>query len=316
MKTALVTGAAGFIGSHLVERLLDSGNRVVAIDSLSWGKERLSHVLHCKDFLLKHGDIRDQVLVEEAFSQGPFDAVYHLAALHYIPYCESHKSETLSVNVVGTQVLLDAIHATPPRCVVFVSTADVYSPATSPHYETDPLEPFTTYGLSKLFGEQLVVSASKCLKDTALVIARLFNAFGPRETNPHVIPRIVEQLKEGSSVSLGSTWTKRDYVYVRDIVEALQLLGQRSQVGHPEFFNVGTGIPSSVEDIVHTLERILSRQIPIQVRQDLIRRNDRPHLQASTEKLRNALHWVPRYTLYDGLKELCVSEKLLSGSPV
>src|SRR5438445_1592278 len=158
-RTALVTGAAGFIGSHLVERLVEDGYRVVVVDRLLSGEQRIQHLLRGEAVVLERGDIRDEALMARVALLGPFDTVYHLAALHYIPYCAAHPVETLSVNVLGTVVLLEALKAAPPDQLVFASTGDVYAPKSEPHRETDPLGPLSIYGLSKVFGERLIAAA-------------------------------------------------------------------------------------------------------------------------------------------------------------
>jgi UDP-glucose 4-epimerase len=311
VRTALVTGAAGFIGSHLAERLVESNYRVVAVDRLLWGEQRIEHLLQGHRVLLKRGDIRDEALMAGVASLGPFDTVYHLAALHYIPYCSAHPVETLSVNVLGTLVLLEALKAAPPGQVVFASSGDVYAPKNAPHHEADQLEPLSIYGISKVFGENLIAAAASQMPATRFVVARLFNAYGPRETNPHVIPSIIAQLKHGNHVRLGNTWPRRDYVHVRDIAEALVALGTCGENGGPQYFNVGTGVACSVQDVIEALQRILQLQVVVEVGDELVRPVERPHLQASVAKLKEATGWQPRNDLGAGLRELCIQEGLL-----
>ncbi len=308
---ALVTGAAGFIGSHLTERLAERDYSVLAVDRLLWGDERIQHLLQDQSVVLERGDIRDEALMRRIASLGPFDTVFHLAALHYIPYCTAHAVETLGVNVLGTQTLLEALKPSPPRRFVFVSTGDVYAPKEVPHDETDPLEPFSIYGISKLFGERLIAAAATLSPETSFVVARLFNAYGSRETNPHVIPDIIAQLKRGSQIRLGNTWPRRDYVDVRDIAEALVVLGTFSGNGPFECFNVGSGVASSVEDVIKALEEILKVKVGVQADSERSRRVERGHLQANISKLQTATGWRPRYGLRDGLRELCIYENLL-----
>jgi len=308
---ALVTGGAGFIGSHLTERLAEIGCSVTVVDCLLWGEGRIQHLIWDKGVVLERGDIRDQELMARIASLGPFDAVYHLAALHYIPYCSDHPVETLSVNVLGTQTLLEAIKSNCPRRFVFASTGDVYAPKEAPHDETDALEPYSIYGLSKLFGERLIAEAARQIPETTFAVARLFNAYGTRESNPHVMPDIVAQLKRGNQVHLGNTWPRRDYVEVRDIAEALLILGSLSVGGKFECFNVGTGAASSVDEVIKALEGILKLDIQVTVDSQRVRSVERAHLQASIAKLQSATGWRPRYDLREGLRELCLNEDLL-----
>jgi len=308
---ALVTGGAGFIGSHLTERLTRNGYSVMVVDRLLWGDERIQQLVGDKKVVLERGDIRDEVLMARIVSHGPFDAVYHLAALHYIPYCSDHPVETLSVNVVGTQTLLEAIKSNRPRRFVFASTGDVYAPKDAPHDETDALEPYSIYGLSKLFGERLIAAAARQVPETTFIVARLFNAFGAGESNPHVIPDILAQLKRGSHIRLGNTWPRRDYVEVRDIAEALLLLGSLVGGGRATCFNIGTGVASSVDDVVTMLGEVLGAHIQVTSDGHRTRPVERSHLQANFARLHSATGWRPRYDLKQGLHDLCIHEELL-----
>jgi UDP-glucose 4-epimerase len=308
---ALVTGAAGFIGSYLTERLVESNYRVVALDSLLWGAQRIEHLVREQQVLLERGDIRDESLMAHVASLGPFDIVYHMAALAFIPYCVDHPVETISVNVLGTQVLLESLRALPPHRVVFASSGDVYAPKNSAHEETDPLESASIYGLSKAFGERLMAVAASKMPQTSFVAARLFNVYGSRGSNPYVIPSILAQLKQSSRVQLGSLLPRRDFVQVRDVVEAFLVLGNYREKERFECFNVGTGVANSVQDLIRALEDLLRIQIVVQVDAQRVRPMERPHLQANIEKLRMVTNWFPRYSLIEGLRELCIEEGLL-----
>ncbi len=311
VRKALVTGAAGFIGSHLAERLVESNYRIVVVDCLLWGEQRIEHLLHGDGVVLERGDIRDEALMTRVAALGPFDTVYHLAALHYIPYCRAHPTETLSVNVLGTQVLLETLKTLPPRRLIFASSGDVYAPKGAPHDEADPLEPFSVYGISKACGERLIAAAASQMHETSFVVARLFNAYGSRETNSHVIASIIAQLKRGDRVRLGNTWPRRDYVDVRDVAEALVVLGTYRCDDRFECFNVGAGLAHSVEEVIKALEEILQAQIIVEADTERVRSIERPHLEASITKLQKTTGWRPRYNLLDGLRELCIREGLL-----
>ncbi len=303
--SVLVTGGAGFVGSRLVQLLKLEGYRVVVVDSLLWGDERLAGSIDADSVHLLHGDIRDPDLMRRAADMGPYAVVYHLAALHYIPYCAAHPAEALSVNVVGTQTLLEALMSAPPGTFVFISTGDVYAPKDAPHSEDDQLRPFSMYGLSKLFGEQLVVAAAHPLERTLFKVARLFNVFGSGETNPHVIPDIIAQIKQGDRICLGNTWPRRDYIHVSDVARALLALGRQRGSGQCEYFNVGTGVASSIDDIMGIFRRILGRDLAVEVDDSRIRKVERPHLQASTAKIHQQTGWKPQVSLGTGLRELC-----------
>lgn len=306
---ALVTGGAGFIGSHLADRLVAQGYRVIVLDNLTKGaRGNVEHLLGCGRFELEVGDLRDEAVLQRVADRGPFDVIYHLAAMHYIPECIAQPVQTLAVNVVGTQALLSAV---PGRRVVLASTGDVYAPKESPHREIDPQEPFNVYGLSKSFGERVLEAQSRVLRTTTFVVARLFNVYGPRETNPHVIPRIVEEIRKGSSIRLGSVSPRRDYTHVSDTVEALLALGGLESSTPFDVFNVGTGLTSSVEEVVKLFGEILGKACQIELDPERTRSVDRPHLQADTAKIHRATRWQARYSLREGLKQLCLTEGLI-----
>jgi len=304
--TTLVTGGAGFIGSHLVEALLCREGRVVVVDDFSRGRaEYLAELRSSAGFSVVHGDICDRRVLERAAKLGPFEAVYHLAAMHFIPECVERPAETLSINVVGTQSLLDLV---PCRRFVMASTGDVYAPRTSCHREDDPTEPFNVYGLSKLFGEQVLEVASRQGRDSTFVAARLFNVYGPRETNPHLIPELVRQAKAGQEIHLGSLWPRRDYTFVSDTVDALLALEALEAPATFDVFNVGTGTAISVQDLVEVLGEVLGRPLTVTSDEARVRSVERPHLQADIAKITRATGWQPRFGLREGLALQCRSE--------
>jgi len=199
--------------------------------------------------------VTDAVLVRAVVADVRPAVVFHLAAIHFIPYCVAHPSETLLVNVVGTQLLLDALAAVPDARLVFASTADVYAPSDRPHREDDPVATTNVYGASKRFCEDLFAVARRQDPSRRIVAARFFNVFGPGETNPHVLPDILGALRGGSVLRLGDLEPRRDYVHVRDVAEALVRLAAYD--GPEAVFNVGTGIGTSVRDLVDTLSEVL-----------------------------------------------------------
>ncbi len=307
--TVLVTGGTGFIGSHLVESLLAQGRRVVVLDNLTKGSTaNVGPVLDRAGFRLEVGDLRDEAVLKRVAGLGPFDTIFHLAAIHYIPECTARPTETLSVNVVATEALLDVV---PCRRFLFASTGDVYAPKDSPHGEDDSLQPFNVYGLSKFFGEHLVEAASRTRNDARFVIARLFNTYGPRETNPHVIPQILEGIRSGDRLRLGNLWPKRDYTYVTDTIEALLALEAFAAPCPFCVFNVGSGNAVSVKEVLGILGELLGARLHVEVDAERVRSIDRAHLEADVTRIRKATGWQPRYSLQEGLKALCMSEGLL-----
>lgn len=307
----LVTGGAGFVGSHLVRLLLSQGRPVVVYDNFRAG--RRESLASTSDLLSVYdGDVRDHQSLRDAVQLYRPRAVIHLAALHYIPYCSSHPVETLEVNVVGTQVVLEACRDADVRRFVFVSSAAVYAPGDRAHKEDDALGPSDIYGLSKLFGEQLIHQFHGATGITSY-IARLFNVYGPGETNPHVIPEIVEQLGRGDRLELGNTSARRDLVHARDVARALVCLleNETPPIG---VFNVGTGRETSVDEVIDLMEAELGRAIQVEHSPARMRPVDRPHLRADASLMRDKLGWRPTISLRQGLRELLKVAGVAAGS--
>jgi len=303
----LVVGGAGFVGHHLVPRLLDDDHDVVVIDNLSRGSlERFGPSLGDARLGLVRGDVTDAVLVREVIAEVRPAVVFHLAAIHFIPYCTAHPSETLLVNVVGTQLVLDALAPVPDARLVFASTADVYAPSAQAHREDDPIETTNVYGASKRVCEDLLAVARRQDAGRRIVAARLFNVFGPGETNPHVLPDILAQVREGGVVRLGNLEPRRDYVHARDVADALARLAAYD--GPETVFNVGTGIGTSVRALVETLGAVVGQRLRVEQDPERVRPVERMHLVADATRARRELGWAPRLDLREGLRDVVAHE--------
>jgi len=298
-RRILVTGGAGFIGSHLVERLVTAGERVAVIDDLSRGRrEWLHHEAELHEF-----DVRDGDAVVRAIAQAAPDAVVHLAAMHFIPAVDGAPELAWDVNVNATRTLLDVLADRPPELLLFASTAAVYPDTRGPIAETCPPEPFDLYGETKLEGERLVRQFESGA-GTRCVVARIFNVIGKRETNPHVVPDLVGQLREGSSpVRLGNLEPRRDYTDVVDVAEALERLLSLPDDGAGTF-NVGSGRSVSVADLVRVCEQVLAGTVEVEVEPQRRRARDRAELVADPRLLQEATGWKPRRSLEETLMEL------------
>lgn len=248
-------------------------------------------------------DVRDREGVSAAFADARPDAVAHLAALHFIPAVDDAPELAEAINVEGTRNVLDAARAYPPQCLVFASTAAVYANVAEPLSETREPDPIDVYGRTKLAGERLVRELA-AETDIRCVSARLFNVMGPRETNPHVLPEIVEQVRRGATeLELGNIDPERDFVDARDVADALTALLAYAQPG-ADAFNVGTGRSVSVAEIVRTCGEIVGREIPIRQVPERMRAVERPVLVADVRKIAAATGWHARRSLRDTLAEL------------
>jgi UDP-glucose 4-epimerase len=294
----LVTGGAGFIGSHLVELLAADGYRVSVVDDLSRGRREWVPA-GCR---LHEVDIRDGDLLGRAVREAAAGTVVHLAAIHFIPAVDDAPEFAWSVNVGGTENLLRALEQAPPRRLLFASTAAVYPDLPDAVPETTPPRPIDLYGRTKLAGEELVRAFHKRTGVTC-TIARIFNVIGPRETNSHVVVEILRQLNDGAQeLALGNLFPSRDFTDVRDTAAALHRLLFAAPQGL-SIFNVGSGRGVSVEALVREFERLLARPLTVQQVPDRVRATERASLLADASAL-IGLGWQPRRTLAETLKEL------------
>lgn len=299
-KKILVTGGAGFIGSALIQHLQQEQHEIYVIDNLSFGQRNF---LDLPDAHFFEEDIRDRARMNELIQQIQPDWVMHLAAIHFIPYCNQHPFESSNINVQGTINVLDACRdVASVKKVFFASTAAVYPIYDEAVTEQHALNPLDVYGLSKLVGERLCREFHlEAGIDT--VICRFFNAFGPNETNPHLIPEIQEQINAGKrTINLGNLEPKRDFIHTYDMAKAVTAL-MHADIRY-DIFNLGRGIEYSVTDIVDAFERQLGEKITIEQEASRIRKTDRMHLLADVSKLKNATGWEPQWGIDEGIKTL------------
>lgn len=302
-QRVLVTGGAGFVGSHLVERLARSGAEVAVVDDLSRGDPTWLPA----DVPLHPVDLADAQGLRDVAADLRPTAVVHLAAVHFIPEVDGAPEHALRVNVDGTNNLLQALADAPPEIVLFASTGAVYPDREGPIPETCPVGPLDLYGRTKVEGERAV---ARFAAETGArhVVARLFNVIGPRETNPHVVPELVGQLRGGAtSVRLGDLDRTRDYTDVTDVADALTEL-LRAQDDLPSVVNVGSGTGTSVRDLVATCERILGHPIAVEVDPRRQRAQDRVVLVADVGVLRGLISSWPSRTVEQTLRNLLAGD--------
>jgi UDP-glucose 4-epimerase len=247
-------------------------------------------------------DVRDEAGLTAALQASKPEAVFHLAAIHFIPACERDPQRAISVNVSGTQSVLSAAASVPSVEVsVVASTGAVYAPSSEPHREDSVIGPSDIYGLTKLWTEQLAALYDR-RSEMAVGVARLFNVIGPGETNPHLIPAIIAQLQRGSELKLGNLSSRRDYIYVEDIARGLMAIaGARHRHGGI-LCNIGTGVQASGDEIVEALARIMDRDVELSVDPARMRASDRPDLQSDPSKALELLGWRAQVSLEDALR--------------
>ncbi|MCH2232553.1 MAG: GDP-mannose 4,6-dehydratase [Crocinitomicaceae bacterium] len=297
----LITGGAGFIGSAVIKHLHEK-HEIFVIDNLSFGTRGFIDQIEDDHFF--ENDIRDRDLMFDLINRIQPETVVHLAAIHFIPYCNEHPFMSSDINITGTMNILDACKAAGSvKKALFASTAAVYpiyDEAVTENHATGPLD---VYGLSKLTGERLC-NEFNLSSNIPVIICRFFNAFGPNETNPHLIPEIQDQVNSGKrTIQLGNLDPKRDFIHTYDMARAMELLLE-AEIQGVETFNLGRGIEYSVREIVESFERQLGEKITIEVDPKRVRKTDRMHLLADVNKLKSFTGWNPEWSIDDGVKTL------------
>ena len=296
MSTAVVTGGAGFVGSHVAELLRDRGHDVTVVDDLSSGK-RENVPEGCR---LLELDITDAAGVHRALDGATF--VCHLAAQASVTVSVKEPDRDLAINVAGTlNVCAAAAAAGAP--VVFASTGGALygDNAPIPTPEGSPTEPLAPYGASKLAGEAYVGTWSR-LHDAGNVVLRLGNVYGPRQSfdgEAGVVAIFSHCLVHGQSPTVYGDGTQtRDYVYVGDVARAFLLAGESGRAGT---YNVGTGIGTSVLELLDSLER--SAGVSVERKSEPLRKGELRASALDSSRIRDELGWEPAVGLDEGLTQ-------------
>lgn len=302
----VVTGGLGFIGNELVRQLLRAGEEeVMILDNRSRVAPDISDLGAAK---IIEVDLTQHERVVELLTDLKPEVVFHLAAIHFIPECNANPMRTLRVNVEATMGLLQACAAAEVRHFLFASSGAIYADSPLPLNEESPVGPVDIYGWSKWFGEELCrwQAAASGLRIT---LCRLFNTYGPRETNAHIVPEIIKQLKHGPKLRLGNTKPRRDYIYTTDMAKSLQLLAKVPPVSC-RTVNIARGEDASVDELIALLSELLRESITVEVDHSRFRQADKLVQKADTTRLGQLLSWQPEVPLRTGLSELLKYEKL------
>jgi NAD dependent epimerase/dehydratase len=303
-KNVVVTGGGGFIGSHLVERLLALGANVTAfVRYNSRNDPGFLDLLspHTKHIRIVPGDIRDPEALRTALEGA--DTVFHLAALIGIPYSYVHPIEVFEVNAQGTLNVLVAARDAQLRRVVIASTSEVYGSALYvPIDEKHPKQPLSPYSASKIAADAIALSFHAAFQ-LPVTVVRPFNTYGPRQSDRAIIPTIVSQALTQPEIMVGNTAPTRDFTYISDTVEGfLQLAECDAAVGQE--VNLGTGTEVSIGDLVERVNAIIGRNLPVRKKDERVRpeSSEVTRLLSNNSKARELVGWTPRVTLDDGIR--------------
>lgn len=304
-KKVLVTGAGGFIGSHLTEKLCASGYKVKAFvhynSRNSWGwidsskyKERIEII---------SGDIRDADIVRHAMRN--VEMVFHLAALIGIPYSYHSPEAYVETNIKGSLNILQAAKDFGVKKIVHTSTSEIYGTARFvPITENHPVNPQSPYAATKSAADLLALSFYRSF-NLPVTIVRPFNTYGPRQSARAVIPTIITQILYGKKrIKLGALTPTRDFTYVEDTVDGFIRAGECSG-STGEIINLGNNSEISIGDLTRLIALCLNRDVRINSAQERKRpaKSEVERLMADNAKAKRILNWAPKYSLEKGLKK-------------
>ena len=308
-RKLLVTGGAGFIGSHLVDRLLVGGHSVVVLDSFhpfydpAIKRRNVADHLKNPGYRLVEGDLRDEASLERVFADGPFDVVVHLAAMAGVRPSLGQPELYMDVNVGGTQRLLDRIVKSDRATrLIFGSSSSVYGQRSGQHFlETDRVDqPLSPYAASKAAGE-LICYAAHHTTGLPVVCLRFFTVFGPRQRPDLAIHKFCRLIDQGEPIQVfGDGTSKRDYTFASDIVSGIEKSMDYRLPGY-DIINLGRSQPVLLMEMIRCLEESLGKKATLVHKPAQI--GDMPYTHASIDKARQVLGYEPSTSLAEGIRE-------------
>lgn len=299
-RKVMVTGGAGFIGSTLTRELIKEGAKVIVFDLFTSGDMRNLKGLEKKIQVIK-GDITDKNF-RKILKKSGAEFVFNLAAEPYIPHCYNRPLRFFEVNANGALNVLFACKHVGVKRIIQYSTSEVYGSAKYiPMDEDHPTLPLSTYAVSKLATDRLCYTLHHEQK-IPVVILRQFNVYGPRETQPYIIPEIITQLSRNKVLRLGNIKARRDFTYVEDAARgAIALMKTKNTEG--QVFNMGTGLDWSVKKMAEIIGSLMGhKKIKIEIDKARLRPLDVEVLNCNSKKMRKLTGWKPKVDFKEGLR--------------
>lgn len=307
-KRVLVTGGAGFIGSHLIDKLLAQGDEVTVLDNFndyydpSNKRINIQEHLKNKNYRIVEGDLRDDASLGKVFQSAPFDSVVHLAAMAGVRPSLTQAAYYMDVNLNGTQKLIDRItNSSPMARLVFGSSSSVYGSRECENFkETDRVDrPLSPYAASKVAGELICYSAHHTT-GLQVICLRFFTVFGPRQRPDLAIHKFCELISEGKPIEVfGDGTTRRDYTFVGDITDGI-MSAMTSELPGYDIYNLGRSEPVGLTEMIECLEKHLGKKAQI-IRMPM-QMGDVPFTFASIDKAKQYLKYEPKVSFDEGVR--------------
>lgn len=306
----LVTGGLGFIGNEVVRQLLQDNHEVVVIDNNSSVAPNIDDIIH--KTRLHKADITHADAVEAIIKDEKPDNILHLAAIHYIPICNQFPIKTHAVNVTGTMHILESASKYNISNCTLLSSGSIYADSdVSLDEDKSACKIFDTYSYSKMAVENLGKLYAIRNPSTKYNIIRLFNVYGARETNPHIIPEILGQLRLGNILNLGNISPKRDFIHVKDAASGIISITNRERGDNMEIINLCSGVDYSMSEVITIIAELLHREIKIEINPEKFRTQDKLFQKGSTQKLFALTGFRCKYQIKEGIRELLIAENLI-----
>lgn len=305
---ALITGAGGFVGKYLAQYCLSAGDEVVATGR---PEVREDIVESLPGAVFEVLDVGDPLQIAQILQKHNPRVIYHLAALTFLPEVEKQRKLAFDVNVGGTMAMLDGARAISNVKVIFVSSAQIYSPSATPISETGALLPPSFYGMTKQMAERIAHFYAQ--NGVFTMIARPFNHSGPGQRAEFVLPSFakqiveVEQGKREATIRVGNLNAIRDFLHVRDVVAAYRSLAISGRNG--EVYNVSSGRGRSIASALDALVSRAKVKVTVEVDPQRLRAGDAEAIIGDATKLRNETGWEPKVSFEELLDELLVSAR-------
>ncbi|UII31039.1 GDP-mannose 4,6-dehydratase [Fulvivirga ulvae] len=301
-STVMVAGGAGFVGSAIVRELLDLNVKVVCFDNYLHGVPTNVNQLN-GDLTIVHGDASNTHSLMECLLSCNVDYIINCIGDTFVPTAYEMPGRFFDINLGVCLNILKAADICKIKRVLYISSTEVYGITDVPLIdESVALDPVNTYAVSKLAADRLCYTFH-LEHQTPVVTARIFNCYGPRETEPYIVPEIIYQLNKGNTLKLGNIKAERDFTYVHDTAKAL-IAVLASDIPNGEVVNVGSNVSYSVEWLAYKIAEIMEVDgLKLTIDQDRIRRLDIDRFRCDNTKLKQYTNWSPTVDIEDGLRK-------------